>query len=67
LASAGDPLRFLPCARAVGPSLYYFRQHLFFETAAEKYEWINGTMAFGIVISKFKGGPGVIYDAYIVE
>jgi hypothetical protein len=57
----------LPCARAVGPSLYYFRQHLFFETAAEKYEWINGTVAFGIVISKFKGGPGVIYDAYIVE
>jgi len=53
--------------RPVDPSTYYFKQHLFFETAAEKYEWLNRSVAFGIVMSKFKGGPGVIYDAYILK
>jgi hypothetical protein len=48
--------------KPVDPSRYYFKQHLFFETAAEDYAWLNGLVAFGIVISKKT--PGVIYDAY---
>ena len=58
-------------ARAAGeridPASYYFRQHLFFETESEKYEWLNYVVAFGIVMSKFQGGPGVIYDAYYLK
>ncbi len=50
--------------RPVDPSRYYFKQHLFFETASEKYDWLNSVVAFGTVISKKT--PGVIYDAYIV-
>lgn len=50
--------------KPVDPSRYYFRQHLFFETAAEQYSWLNGLVAFGVVISKKT--PGVIYDAYAV-
>lgn len=48
----------------IDPSLYYFKQHLFFETASQSYDWLNTIVAFGIVMSKYKGGPGVIYDAY---
>ena len=51
----------------IDPASYYFRQHLFFETASEKYEWLNSVVAFGIVMSKFQGGPGVIYDAYYLK
>ncbi|MDF2523140.1 MAG: hypothetical protein K0R31_781 [Clostridiales bacterium] len=49
----------------VDPTSYYFKQHLFFETSSEKYDWLNGVVAFGCVISKTT--PGVIYDAYIVK
>ncbi len=51
----------------IDPASYYFRQHLFFETASKKYEWLNSVVAFGIVMSKFQGGPGVIYDAYYLK
>lgn len=51
----------------VDPSTYYFRQHLYFQTSSERYEWLNDIVAFGIVMSKFKGGPGVIYDAYCLR
>ena len=51
----------------IDPSHYYFRQHLFFETSAQNYLWLNSVVAFGIVISKFQGGPGVIYDAYYLR
>ena len=50
--------------KRVDPALYSFKQHLFFETGHQKYEWLNSVIAFGIVMSKFRGGPGVIYDAY---
>lgn len=50
----------------VDPSLYYFRQHLFFDAPLGRYEWLNSVVAFGTVMSKFQGGPGVIYDAYVV-
>lgn len=48
--------------KPVDPSRYYFKQHLFFETADERYSWLNGLVSFGVVISKKT--PGVIYDAY---
>lgn len=51
--------------RSVDPKDYYFKQHLFFETSAEKYLWLNNTVAFGCVISKIT--PGVIYDAWMVK
>lgn len=51
--------------KPVDPAEYYFKQHLFFETASGKYDWLNGVVAFGCVISK--ATPGVIYDAYIVK
>ncbi|MBL7006702.1 MAG: DUF3237 domain-containing protein [Spirochaetia bacterium] len=51
----------------VDPDLYYFKQHIFFETASEKYKWLNSVVAFGVVMSKFQGGPGVIYDAYYLK
>lgn len=51
----------------IDPSSYYFKQHLFFETSSEKYDWLNYVTAFGIVMSKFQGGPGVIYDAYYLK
>ncbi len=49
----------------VNPEEYYFKQHLYFETSAEKYLWINNVVAFGCVISQKI--PGVIYDAWIVR
>jgi hypothetical protein len=33
---------------AVSPSSYYFRTAAFFETAAEKYVWLNGVVAVGV-------------------
>ena len=51
----------------VDPASYYFKQHLFFETADERYKWLNSVVAFGVVISKYKGCPGVIYDAWYLE
>lgn len=51
--------------KPVDPSSYYFKQHLFFETSFPKYDWLNGAVAFGCVISNLT--PGVIYDAYIVK
>ncbi len=49
----------------VDPSEYYFKQHLYFETADERYSWLNNVVAFGVVISR--KSPGVIYDAWIVR
>ncbi len=53
--------------RHIDPSSYYFKQHLFFETSAKQYLWLNSVVAFGIVMSKHQGGPGVIYDAYVLK
>jgi len=50
---------------AVDPDEYYFKQHLYFQTSAEKYLWLNSVVAFGCVISRKT--PGVIYDAWIVR
>ena len=60
-----DVLKRRTAREPVNPDEYYFKQHLFFETSAEKYLWINNIVAFGCVISK--ASPGVIYDAWIVK
>lgn len=49
----------------VDPNLYYFRQHLFFETGAEKYKWLNGVIAFAILGIKSTGE--ICYNAYMVK
>jgi hypothetical protein len=48
----------------VDPETYYFRQHLFFETGSEKYQWLNGAIAFAILGCKPSGE--VCYNAYMV-
>ena len=48
----------------VDPNKYYFRQHLFFETGAEKYRWLNGVIAFAIMAVKPTGE--ICYTAYML-
>ena len=47
------------------PATYYFRQHLFFETGAEKYKWMNGIIAFAVI--GFKTTGEICYNAYMVK
>ncbi len=49
----------------IDPSTYYFRQHLFFETGAEKYQWLNGIIAFAVI--GFKPTGEICYNAYMVK
>ncbi len=49
----------------IDPSEYYFRQHLFFETGAEKYKWLNGIIAFAVMGIKETGE--ICYNAYMVK
>ncbi|MDP3179496.1 MAG: DUF3237 domain-containing protein [Spirochaetaceae bacterium] len=62
-----EALALRAAGKPVDPASYYFAQHLFFESAAAEYSWLDSVVAFGMVMSKFKGGPGVIYDAYAVR
>ena len=48
----------------IDPNRYYFRQHLFFETGAEKYRWLNGVIAFAIMAVKPTGE--ICYTAYML-
>jgi hypothetical protein len=48
----------------VDPKEYYFRQHLFFETGAEKYK-LNSIIAFAIIGIKPTGE--ICYNAYTVK
>lgn len=50
---------------SVDPAQYYFKQHLFFNTAAAKYQWLNAIIAFGVVGIKPTGE--ICYDAYMVK
>ncbi|WP_319560058.1 DUF3237 domain-containing protein [Marispirochaeta sp.] len=61
----GEVLKRRTAREPVDPGEYYFKQHLFFDTAAEEYLWLNNVVAFGCVISQKT--PGVIYDAWIVR
>jgi hypothetical protein len=49
----------------IDPAKYYFRQHLFFETGAEKYRWLNGAIAFAVMGIKKTGE--ICYNAYMVK
>lgn len=49
----------------VDPKSYYFRQHLFFETGAEKYKWMNGIIAFAVIGCMPTGE--ICYNAYMVK
>lgn len=62
-----EALALRAAGKPVDPKSYYFAQHLFFETAAASYAWLDSVVAFGMVMSKHAGGPGVIYDAYVVK
>ena len=47
----------------VDPSLYYFRTAVFFETAAEKYDWLNRVIALG---TGHRPPEGPVYDIFEV-
>jgi len=47
----------------VDPSLYYFRTAPQFETASEKYAWLNGVVAVGV---GRRDPSGPVYDIYAV-
>ncbi len=49
----------------VDPGNYYFRQHLFFQTGAEKYKWLNGVIAFAVMGIKQTGE--ICYNAYMLK
>ena len=48
----------------VDPNLYQFRITLRFETSAQKYAWLNRTVAVG---SAMRLGKAVVYDAFEVR
>ncbi len=47
----------------VDPSEYYFRTAVFFETAAEKYDWLNRIIAIG---TGHRPPEGPVYDVFEV-
>jgi hypothetical protein len=47
----------------VAPSAYYFRTAAFFETAADKYAWLNGIVAVGVG-HRLPAGP--VYQVFEV-
>lgn len=49
----------------VDPSKYYFRQHIFFQTGAEKYKWLNGIIAFAVMGVSETGK--ICYNAYMLK
>ena len=48
----------------VDPARYYFRVTLQFETASERYGWLNHTIGLGSAIRR---ADAVVYDAYAVR
>jgi len=49
---------------AVDPSAYYFRTTPFFETAADKYAWLNKVVAVGV---GRRTATGVVYSVYAIK
>jgi hypothetical protein len=47
----------------VDASAYYFRTAVFFETAAEKYDWLNRVIAVG---TGHRPPEGPVYDIFEV-
>lgn len=52
--AAGEP---------VDPDLYYFRVAMTFETASQRYCWLNSAIAVG---SALRLADAVVYDAYLI-
>lgn len=48
----------------VDPNTYYFRITMTFETASQRYGWLNRTMAVGYAM---RLGKAVVYDAYSLK
>jgi hypothetical protein len=47
--------------QAVDPASYYFRTTVLFETAAERYSWLNRIPAVGI---RYRSANGVNYSLF---
>ncbi len=47
----------------VDPAAYYFRTAVFFETASEKYDWLNRAIAIG---TGYRPPEGPVYDIFEV-
>ena len=50
--------------KTVAPSLYYFRTTLAFETAAERYRWLNNVVAVGV---GQRLATGMVTDVFVVR
>jgi hypothetical protein len=50
--------------QVVDPSEYYFRTTPFFETASEKYAWLNKLVAVGV---GRRTRTGVVYSVYAIK
>ena len=51
--------------KPVVSSKFYFRQHLFFETGAAAYDWLNHIVAVAVLM--IKPGGVIAYDAYMLK
>jgi hypothetical protein len=60
---SAEILQKLDRGETVDPASYYFRTNPMFETASEKYNWLNGIVAIGIG-HRFKEGP--LYSVFEV-
>lgn len=56
-----DVIAAIEKGRPVDPASYYFRISPMFETASEKYAWLNGVLAVGLG-HRFEDGP--IYNVF---
>jgi hypothetical protein len=58
-----DVLARIAAGEPVDPDLYYFRVAMTFETASQRYGWLNSAIAVG---SALRLADAVVYDAYLV-
>ena len=61
---APDVIAALARGEDVDPARYYFRVTMQFETASERYGWLNRTIGVGSAIRR---ADAVIYDAYALR
>ena len=59
-----DVIAALARGEDVDPASYYFRVTLRFETASERFGWLNRTVAIGAAM---RHARAVVYDAYVVR
>lgn len=58
-----DVLARIAAGEPVDPDLYYFRVAMTFETASQRYGWLNSAIAVG---SALRLADAVVYDAYLI-